>query len=165
MTVGPGASRDQPTNEVKWVSLGGGHRVPYPAPTTPAASRVGKGNKRAGTRPEIALRSNLHRRGLRFRKDFALSVEGRKVRPDIVFRRARLAVFVDGCFWHCCPEHGATPKSNTQYWELKLGRNVQRDRETDAALSAAGWLVVRLWEHEDPEATGALIEEIVRRCS
>ena len=71
----------------------------------------------------------------------------RRPRPDIVFTRQRIAVFVDGCFWHCCPEHGSRPKSNTDYWEPKLRRNVQRDRLNDEALYLAGWTVVRLWEH------------------
>lgn len=105
------------------------------------------GNRRTGTKPETALRSALHDAGLRFRKDYRLDLGDVKPRPDIVFTRARVAVFVDGCYWHCCPEHGTQPKSNADYWTPKLARNVDRDREHDRALTEAGWTVVRIWEH------------------
>ena len=105
------------------------------------------GNKRADTKPEKALRSALHAAGYRFRKDYRLDLDGVKPRPDIVFTRAKVAVFVDGCYWHCCPEHGTQPKANADYWAPKLARNVERDREHDKALHEAGWTVVRLWEH------------------
>lgn len=107
-------------------------------------------NPRRDTGPELAVRSELHRRGLRFRKDLSLRVPGRVVRPDVVFTRARLAVFIDGCFWHRCPEHGNVPKANGAYWRPKLERNVVRDRVVDAALGGMGWRVVRVWEHEAP---------------
>jgi DNA mismatch endonuclease (patch repair protein) len=116
--------------------------------SSPAVRATMLGNKRTGTKPETVLRSALHSSGLRFRKDFRLDVDGRRVRPDIVFTRAKVAVFVDGCFWHSCPEHGTTPRRNADYWVPKLTRNVERDREQDAALRSAGWTVVRLWEHE-----------------
>lgn len=80
------------------------------------------------------------------------------MRPDVVFTRARLAVFVDGCFWHCCPEHGNAPKANTSYWQPKLARNVTRDRLVDAALVAAHWQVLRAWEHEDAEKIADRVE-------
>jgi len=90
----------------------------------------------------------LHRLGYRYRKDYRLDLDsGRRVRPDIVFTARKLAVFVDGCFWHACPEHGSKPKANEWYWGPKLVRNVERDRTNDAALMLAGWTVVRLWEH------------------
>ncbi|HEU5063660.1 MAG TPA: very short patch repair endonuclease [Solirubrobacterales bacterium] len=108
-------------------------------------------NRRRDSRPELALRRALHRSGMRFRVDLPIRTEARTVRPDIVFTRARLAVFIDGCFWHCCPQHGTSPKANPRYWRPKLARNVERDRLVDAALSAAGWSVLRAWEHEDPE--------------
>ncbi|MFF5033882.1 very short patch repair endonuclease [Nocardia salmonicida] len=105
--------------------------------------------RRADTKPEVELRSSLHRLGYRFRKDFPIAVAGRRpVRPDIVFTARRVAVFVDGCFWHVCPDHGRLPTTNEWYWSPKLRRNVERDREVDAALSAAGWTVIRVWEHE-----------------
>lgn len=104
--------------------------------------------RRANTKPELALRSALHRQGYRFRKDLRLDLAGGvRVRPDIAFTARRVAVFVDGCFWHACPEHGGRPAVNQSYWEPKLRRNVERDRAADAALAAAGWRVVRVWEH------------------
>jgi DNA mismatch endonuclease (patch repair protein) len=103
-------------------------------------------NRRRDTGPELALRRELFRRGLRFRVDFP--PPGLNCRPDIVFTRARLAVFIDGCFWHACPEHGNVPKANRAWWRSKLDVNVARDRRNDAALQAAGWRVIRLWEHE-----------------
>jgi DNA mismatch endonuclease, patch repair protein len=109
--------------------------------------------RRTDTKPEIALRRALHRQGYRFRKDYRLDLaEGKRVRPDIAFTARRVAVFVDGCFWHACPEHGTKPANNTWYWGPKLARNVERDRLADAALSAAGWDVVRVWEHEPLDA-------------
>ncbi|MGY1719052.1 very short patch repair endonuclease [Blastococcus sp. SYSU DS0552] len=99
---------------------------------------------RRDTGPELALRRELHRRGLRFRTHYP----GLTGRPDIVFTRARLAVFVDGCFWHCCPEHGTAPKNNASWWAAKLEANVVRDRRQDRELVDRGWTVVRVWEHE-----------------
>jgi DNA mismatch endonuclease (patch repair protein) len=104
-------------------------------------------NRRANTKPEVALRSALHRLGYRYRKDFRIAIGTMKVRPDVVFTARRVAVFVDGCFWHVCPEHGREPTTNEWYWTPKLRRNVERDKAADAALIAAGWRVVRLWEH------------------
>ena len=115
--------------------------------------------KRAGTKPELALRSALHRLGYRYRKDHRLDLaDGVRVRPDIVFTARRIAVFVDGCFWHACPEHGREPSVNEWYWAPKLRRTVERDRAADVALAAAGWQVVRLWEHVPvDDATAAVI--------
>ena len=104
--------------------------------------------RRADTKPELALRSALHRAGYRFRKDYRLDLDpGTRVRPDIAFTARRVAVFVDGCFWHVCPEHGRNPAVNEWYWAPKLRRTMERDRAADAALAAAGWRVVRIWEH------------------
>jgi DNA mismatch endonuclease, patch repair protein len=86
----------------------------------------------------------------------------RRRRVDILLRGARIAVFVDGCFWHSCPEHGHLPKTNTSWWRLKLRSIARRDRDTDAQLAAAGWLVVRIWEHEDPAEAAQAIEQLVR---
>jgi DNA mismatch endonuclease (patch repair protein) len=108
-----------------------------------------QGNRKRDTRPELALRSELHRRGLRYRID-AKPLDGLRCRADIVFRRQKVAVFVDGCFWHGCPEHGTSPRTNPSYWSAKIARNVERDRRNDAELGAAGWAVVRVWEHEAP---------------
>jgi len=104
--------------------------------------------RRTDTKPEVALRRALHQLGYRYRKDYRLDLDGgRRVRPDIAFTARKVAVFVDGCFWHACPEHGAKPRVNEWYWSPKLDRNVQRDRANDDALSLAGWSVIRLWEH------------------
>jgi DNA mismatch endonuclease (patch repair protein) len=112
---------------------------------------------RRDTLPELAIRSELHRRGLRFRVDRA-PLAGLRSRADIVFGPARVAVYVDGCFWHSCPEHGTMPKANAEWWERKLKRNQERDAETDRRLREEGWEVVRIWEHEDPvEATDRII--------
>jgi DNA mismatch endonuclease (patch repair protein) len=116
--------------------------------SSPATRTSMLGNRRSNTKPEVALRSALHAAGLRFRKDYRLDLGDVKPRPDIVFTRSRVAVFVDGCFWHSCPDHGTQPRRNSDYWAPKLARNVQRDREHDAALFAHGWSVVRVWEHE-----------------
>jgi len=106
-----------------------------------------KANRRTDTKPELALRAALHAKGYRYRKDFRLDLPLRRVRPDIAFTRRKVAVFIDGCFWHACPDHGSKPKNNDWYWSPKLARNVERDRAADDALANAGWTVVRLWEH------------------
>ncbi len=116
-----------------------------------------RANRRTDTKPELALRSALHRRGYRFRKDFRLDLDSARVRPDIAFTARRVAVFVDGCFWHVCPEHGRDPRVNEWYWAPKLRRNMERDRAADAALDAAGWRVIRVWEHEPLEAAVAAV--------
>lgn len=109
----------------------------------------------------MAVRRELHRRGLRYRVDMSLGKASR-ARPDILFRSRRIAVFVDGCFWHRCPDHGSSPDSNRDWWEAKLTANVQRDRRHDAELVEAGWRVIRVWEHEDPVLAADLIERLVR---
>jgi DNA mismatch endonuclease, patch repair protein len=114
-----------------------------------------RANRKHDTKPEVAVRSLLHARGFRFRKHYAIKLPERTVRPDIVFRRTKLAVFIDGCFWHCCPVHGNAPRVNTTYWQPKLARNVARDRAVDAALHAAGWRVLRVWEHQAPADVAA----------
>lgn len=99
------------------------------------------------TAAELAVRRELHRRGFRYFVQRAV-LPGRG-RVDIVLPRARVAVFVDGCFWHSCPEHATSPKTNAEWWADKLARNVARDRQTDSDLRAAGWRVLRVWEHEE----------------
>jgi DNA mismatch endonuclease, patch repair protein len=101
------------------------------------------------TTPEMALRSELHSRGLRFRVH-QRPVSALRREADVVFRRARVAVFVDGCFWHGCPDHGTLPKRNDSFWRDKILGNQIRDVETDNKLEEEGWLVVRVWEHEPP---------------
>jgi DNA mismatch endonuclease (patch repair protein) len=113
------------------------------------------------TGPEIALRSELHGRGLRFRVDRA-PVQGIRSRADVVFGPEKVAVYVDGCFWHCCPEHGSMPKANAAFWERKLKRNRERDIETDRSLRERGWEVVRIWEHEEVAEAADLVEDALR---
>jgi len=115
---------------------------------------------RRDTKPEMALRQELHRMGLRYRVDHVV-IPGVRRRADVAFTRARLAVFVDGCFWHGCPRHGTRPKANAEWWGNKLEANVARDRDTDNRLAAAGWRVVRLWEHEDMLASASRIAELL----
>lgn len=117
--------------------------------------------RRADTSPERAVRSLLHRQGLRFRKDMRVVADGVSTRPDIVFTRRRIAIFIDGCFWHSCPIHGRLPKTNTDYWIPKLARNTERDARQAAALKSAGWHVLRFWTHEAPDAVAAQIESAV----
>lgn len=120
----------------------------HPTPATEGRSRNMQAIRRTDTKPEVALRSALHRAGYRFRKDYVIEVDGVRVRPDIVFTRAKVAVFVDGCFWHGCPEHGREPKVNQWYWHEKLQRNRDRDERNGLLLQAHGWALVRTWTHE-----------------
>ncbi|WP_228552970.1 MULTISPECIES: very short patch repair endonuclease [Mumia] len=104
---------------------------------------------RQDTKPELSLRRELHARGLRYR--VAFPVPGNRRRSiDIAFTRMRLAVFVDGCFWHNCPIHGTSPTSNSGWWSTKLGANQRRDADTTRLLEEKGWTVLRFWEHEPP---------------
>ena len=107
------------------------------------------GNRSRDTKPEMLVRSLVHRRGLRYRVSQRPIANVRRT-ADLVFRRAKVAVNVDGCFWHGCEQHYKEPKTNTEYWRNKIDGNRRRDRETDELLTAAGWLVLRFWEHEDP---------------
>lgn len=112
------------------------------------------------TAPEVALRRLLFACGLRYRVDYPLP--GLRRRADIAFTRRRVAVFVDGCFWHGCPLHGTQPKRNGLWWSEKLAANRSRDRDTDRRLRAAGWTVLRVWEHEAPSRASRRIERRVR---
>lgn len=118
---------------------------------------------RRDTAPEISLRKELHRRGLRFRVDHPLPGLPRR-RADVAFTRARIAVFVDGCFWHGCPEHATHPVSNAEWWAAKLTRNVERDRESDEFLRSAGWTVLRFWEHDDMTTASTAVFEQWKRA-
>lgn len=113
--------------------------------------------RRRDTAPELALRSSLHTAGLRFRRDYAVMASSARVRPDIVFTKKRVAVFVDGCFWHSCPQHGSKPRVTTDYWIPKLERIQRRDLERTVSLEADGWTAVRVWEHTDVELAVSLV--------
>lgn len=120
------------------------------------------GNRRRDSGPELRLRSALHAAGLRFRVDLPIPVAGRRpIRPDVVFTRARVALFVDGCFWHGCVEHGTSPRTNSTYWSAKIAINQARDRQQTEALQRAGWTVVRFWEHEDHDVAAAVVRELL----
>jgi DNA mismatch endonuclease (patch repair protein) len=105
-------------------------------------------NRRRDTKPELAVRRALHAAGFRYRVDVRPSLELR-TRADIVFTRQKIAVFIDGCFWHGCPVHATRPKHNSDYWVPKLQRTAERDLETTSRLEALGWTVLRFWEHEE----------------
>jgi DNA mismatch endonuclease (patch repair protein) len=141
---------------------------PYPLPTSAAVSRVMRANRKHDTGPERALRSAMFRLGLRYKLRKQIVTSRIRVVPDATFPRARVAVFVDGCWWHRCPVHGNTPRSNTLYWEPKLARNVERDRLVDVLLVEGGWRVLRFWEHEvraDPARSAQVVaEEIAARA-
>jgi DNA mismatch endonuclease, patch repair protein len=131
----------------------------YPHPTSPVVSRRMRAIKRRDTGLERSIRSALHSQGLRFRVDYLVALpDVRAVRVDVAFTRLRLAVMVDGCFWHGCPIHGRVPSANPQYWPAKLARNRRRDEVVNEQLSTIGWNVVRVWEHEELEsATGKVV--------
>lgn len=126
-----------------------------------------RGNRSRDTLPEIALRRKLHRLGVRYRKWARPSVlAGRSGSADLLFIGARVAVYVDGCFWHGCAEHFRLPRTNSDYWLEKIERNRKRDRQIDAQLLAASWVPVRVWEHEPPAEVVQRILGILdeRRC-
>jgi DNA mismatch endonuclease (patch repair protein) len=119
------------------------------ADVTPERRRAMQSNTSRDTKPELVLRRELHARGLRYRVAHPIPLEGRRpVRPDVVFTRFQIAVFIDGWYWHGCPTHGTVPTTRRAYWQSKFLRNAERDRDVDRALQAAGWTVVRAWEHE-----------------
>ncbi|MGY1858082.1 very short patch repair endonuclease [Modestobacter sp. SYSU DS0290] len=132
-----------------------------PASSPQVAARMSRARRR-DTAPEVAIRREAHRRGLRYRVDAPLPGLSRR-RADMVFGARHVAVFVDGCFWHSCPVHATTPRANHDWWVEKLQRNRERDRQTDQHLQKLGWTVLRFWEHEDPVSAVDIIERVVRR--
>ncbi|MET7875759.1 very short patch repair endonuclease [Micromonospora profundi] len=116
-----------------------------------------RANKSRDTKPELALRRAVHARGMRYRVGIR-PVAGLRRTADLVFTKAHVAVFLDGCFWHGCPQHHTIAKTNATFWAEKVRRNRERDAETDRLLAQNGWDVVRIWEHEDPEQAAERIE-------
>lgn len=132
-----------------------------PEASSPAVAARMSAQPRRDTAPEMAIRKALHSRGLRYRVQYRPSCLSRRT-VDIAFTGRRVAVFVDGCFWHGCPVHHRPPRSNTAWWESKILGNRSRDADTDRLLSDDGWTVVRAWEHEDPVAVADRIESLLR---
>ncbi|MRJ75460.1 DNA mismatch endonuclease Vsr [Aeromicrobium sp. SMF47] len=124
--------------------------------SSPGVRKSMIGNKGRDTKPELAVRRLLHAQGLRYRVNVRPLPEVRRT-GDVVFTKKRLVVFIDGCFWHGCPEHYTAPRSSTEYWGAKVRDNMERDADTNARLRAAGWVVLRFWEHEDPSAVSAAV--------
>ncbi len=157
----PTASRTRPAEPVRPAGTSttspSPSLTPPPVPSSVAVRDRFRRQRPRDTAPELALRRLLHARGLRYRVDVA-PLPGLRRRADVVFSRARVAVFVDGCFWHRCPQHGTSPKNNADWWRSKLEHNVQRDRHTDQALRQAGWQVLRVWEHEEPQLAARRVQ-------
>ncbi|XVX19053.1 very short patch repair endonuclease [Actinomycetota bacterium] len=147
-TTPPPVPRQGSTAYVPWAS-------------SPAVRKVMQSNKGRDTAPELAVRRLVHARGLRYRVSVRPEPTLRRT-ADLVFTRARVAVFIDGCFWHGCPEHRTHPRTNATYWADKIESNIARDLDTTARLGETGWTVLRFWQHEDPVAVAAAIERAVR---
>jgi len=129
--------------------------------SSPAVRNVMRANKGRDTKPELALRSAVHALGMRYRVGMRPVPQVRRT-ADIVFTRAKIAVFLDGCFWHGCPEHHRPAKKNTDFWDAKIKGNVTRDADTDARLREVGWQVIRVWEHESPSVAAQRIQAAVK---
>jgi len=131
------------------------------APSSPEASRRMQRVRQRNTSAESALRRELHALGLRYRVQVPVLIKPRRV-ADVTFVGPRVAVFVDGCFWHGCPTHATWPKKNAEFWRAKIVANQERDRDTDSRLRAGGWEVVRVWAHEQPRDAASRIARLVR---
>lgn len=123
-----------------------------------------RANPGRDTGPELSVRRILHAHGLRYRVNVA-PVAGLRRTADVVFPRQRIAVFIDGCFWHGCPAHYIAPKANSEFWSDKVSKNRRRDLETTERLAAAGWNVLRFWEHEEAAAVADAVEAAVRQAN
>lgn len=131
-----------------------------PEPSSAAVSVRMQRQKRRETGIELALRRDLHRRGLRYRIH-RRPVPGVRREADVVFTRQKVAVFVDGCFWHGCPGHGSWPTANADWWRTKIEMNRARDQDTNVRLGEAGWTVLRVWEHEPAEQAALRIVQVL----
>lgn len=136
--------------------------VTFDGDTSPETSSRMSRQRRRDTKAELLVRRILHARGWRYRVDEPLPLGGVRRRADMLFSRRRVAVFVDGCFWHSCPDHGTSPRSNAAWWAAKLAANRERDQDTDRRLSELGWTVLRIWEHEEPLEAAKAIETVLR---
>ena len=149
--------QEQPTNDRSREASEKGTR---PVASSADVRRRMQATRRRDTPGEIALRKALRALGLRYRIDVTLA--GTRRRADVAFVRARVAVFVDGCFWHGCPRHGTWPKANAAWWRSKIEGNRLRDRNTDATLRLAGWTVLRFWEHTDATVAARRVAKVLR---
>jgi DNA mismatch endonuclease (patch repair protein) len=120
-----------------------------------------RANKSRDTKPELALRQAVHARGMRYRVGIRPIPSLRRT-ADLVFTKARVAVFLDGCFWHGCPQHHTVAKTNATFWADKVRRNRERDTETDERLAEHGWTVIRIWEHDDPDRAAERVEAVLQ---
>ncbi len=127
-----------------------------------AVRRTMQSNRKWNTKPELALRRQLHALGLRYRTHTTPGQASECI-ADVVFPTERVAIFIDGCFWHGCTEHTRPPRTNPDYWGPKIRRNRERDLATDRLLSEAGWISIRVWEHEDPALAAPPIADAIRR--
>jgi DNA mismatch endonuclease (patch repair protein) len=132
-----------------------------PQASSPAARRRMLATRRRDTAEELQLRSALHSMGYRYRVD--ARIPNTRRRPDVVFRQDKVAVFVDGCFWHGCPTHGTWPKANAAWWRTKIEGNRTRDRDTSNMLRACGWAVLRFWSHADMASAAMRVATTVDR--
>ncbi|MHB1054039.1 MAG: very short patch repair endonuclease [Thiobacillus sp.] len=132
-------------------------------PSSPEASRRMARVRQKGTGAELAIRKELYRMGARYRVDFAVLKKPRRV-ADIAFPGLKIAVFVDGCFWHGCPEHASWPKQNAEFWRQKIETNRAHDMDTDSRLVALGWELIRVWEHESPACAAQKIMGLVAKA-
>lgn len=135
-----------------------------PLPSSPAARNRMKSVRHSGTKAELALRDALEQFGLTYEID-ARPIPDSTRKADILFRNERIAVFVDGCFWHGCPDHGTQAKANAEFWRRKIEANQHRDEDTNRVLQENGWLVIRVWEHEDTANAAIKIARILDECS
>jgi DNA mismatch endonuclease, patch repair protein len=135
-----------------------------PSASSPEALKRMRSTRQQNTSAEIALRHALSALGLRYRLHRNV-LPGNRRTADIVFPSEQVAVFVDGCFWHCCPMHSTYPKANASWWATKLKANRLRDLDTNRRLRRAGWRVVRVWEHESPNKAAARVASVVRACT
>jgi DNA mismatch endonuclease (patch repair protein) len=149
-------------DQMEQASVGGGRSSSWASSTAIRKTMLACRNR--DTRAELVLRSMVHASGLRYRVARP-PVTGIRRTADMVFSRARIAVFVDGCFWHGCPEHFVPPKTNASYWRTKIELNRERDANTDVRLRAAGWAVIRVWEHEDCSQAASNVIASVREAA
>lgn len=133
---------------------------PHPGSSSAAVSARMSRARRRDTAPEVAARRALYRAGLRYRVVYPIPGQRRRT-IDIAFVGAKIAVFIDGCFWHGCPQHGTQPRSNSGWWQTKIATNQARDRDSDQLLAEAGWTVLRFWEHVDPGQIATEVEAAV----